>query len=184
MNQPNNPPPPPAQRLEIAFVEHAGAEQKLKPGGKDPSERWVHAGEGLQTTAKWIITALAGVGAIMFAKGFVTTPKLDWVDDRDQLLIAWGLGVVGVIGIAWLIWATSNVLSPSVLTLGTLPKDFVALVEANPNDYLPTGATTVAQFNRRLLEYRRASAEVTDLVRKEQRKLEQAKAATAEVSSE
>jgi hypothetical protein len=116
------------------------------------AERWTNASEAVQTTAKWVITALAAVGAVMFAKGFITTPQLSIEDNLPQLLIAWALGVAAVIGVDLLIWGTSRALFPQVLTLGSLPAKFRELVDLDPADYLPSGATSVEQFEQRLGE--------------------------------
>ena len=45
---------------------------------------------------KWMVTAFAAVGGVVFAKGLITTPKLSWQENTAQLLIAWLSGQVEV----------------------------------------------------------------------------------------
>ncbi|GAB4085064.1 hypothetical protein GCM10028784_16940 [Myceligenerans cantabricum] len=129
------------------------------------AQRWTKAGEAIQTTAKWVITALAAVGAVMFAKGFVTTPPLSVQHDLPQLFIAWLLGVAGVVGVGLLIWSTSRTLFPHVLTLGSLPAEFRHLVDQDPADHLPSDASSVEEFEQGLRRYRRAALLSPDRVR-------------------
>lgn len=146
----------PVQRVEVSLLttDSKGEEKPATISGT-VSERWTKASDSVQTTAKWVITALAAVGAVMFAKGFVSVPTLSFTEDRGQLLLAWALGIMGVIGIGILIWATSQVLFPTILTLRTLPTEFKELVARDPEDFLPTGADTVDGLGDRLLEHRK-----------------------------
>lgn len=116
-------------------------------------KQWVDASAGVQRTAKWVITAFAAVGAVMFAKGFVTTPKLSWSEHAGQLIGAWALGFVGILGIGWLIYLVSRLLLPTVYTLNSLPKPFVELVEKAPRDYLPSGSQSIQEFHDWILTY-------------------------------
>jgi hypothetical protein len=120
-----------------------------------PPPEWREAAAGVRTTVKWMVTALAAVGAVLFAKGFITTPTLSWSENTLQLVAAWILGVTGLFGIGWLIAQAVGQLRPTVYTLGTLPAEFIRLVESHPVDYLPAGITTLAEFRTRFEHTRR-----------------------------
>jgi len=129
-----------------------------------PQGVWVTATAEVRTTAKWIITVLAAVAAVVFGAGpIVSRPSLDAQDDWGQLLLAGLAGAAGLIGIGILIWAASRVLVPVEMTLATLPAELVAKIGKDSLAYVPSGATSVKEFRRNLRAYRVA---VTDLERK------------------
>lgn len=121
-----------------------------------PDRDWAGASEAVRTTVKWLVTALAAVGAMLFAKGFVNTPTLSWTENRWQLLAAWGLGVLGLVGVGTLILLAVHVLRPIMVDVLDLPADFQALVAATPARYLPTGCATLADFHQGYRRWQRA----------------------------
>lgn len=110
---------------------------------------WAKASSEVRATVKWLITALAAVGALLFAKGVVSTPALSWTDNRAQLVWALVCGVVALLGIGTLITMAVRVLRPTMYTLDDLPRTFRELVDRNATDYLPTSSPTLAEFTRR-----------------------------------
>ncbi|MFW5474567.1 hypothetical protein ACOCJ5_14770 [Knoellia sp. CPCC 206450] len=118
---------------------------------------WAKASGEVRTTVKWLITALAAVGAMLFAKGVVTTPGLSWSENRGQLVWALLCGTLALLGIGALITMAVRLLRPAMYTLGDLPPGFRTRVDANPSEFLPTGVTSIADFDRR---YRRAQRAV------------------------
>ena len=118
---------------------------------------WAKASGEVRTTVKWLITALAAVGAMLFAKGVVTTPGLSWTENRGQLVWALVCGTLALLGIGALITMAVRLLRPAMYTLGDLPPGFRTRVDANPAEFLPSGVTGVADFEQR---YRRAQRAV------------------------
>jgi hypothetical protein len=122
-------------------------------------QRWIDASTGVQKAATWLITALAAVGAFLFAKGFVTSPDLDWSSDKErtQLLWAWALGAAALGGVGYLIMAFVRLLLPVVYTLSSLPDGFKKEVDEHADWYLPTKSDNLAEFKDRLLFHRRVA---------------------------
>jgi hypothetical protein len=129
----------------------AQAKQGDGAGGKQadtseigsPSPAWLEAAEGVRSTVKWLVTAFAAVGALLFAKGFVTTPQLSWTADRAQLLWAWGLGALGLIGTGVLLWQAVGIMRPTLYELATLDKTFVKVINKGHDKYLPDNCSTI-----------------------------------------
>lgn len=120
---------------------------------------WSKAADDVRTTLKWMVAALGGVGAVLFAKGLVTTPDLNWTDDRTNLLVAWFLGAAGLLGLGWLILEAVSVLRPSAIELGSLPPPYVTVINADAAFYLPADEASVASFIQRYQSLRRAEAQ-------------------------
>ena len=131
----------------------AAAEVAASPPA--PSPLWKESTESVRTTVKWLVTALAAVGAVMFAKGFVTTPKLSWEDNRGQLGLAWVVGSVGVLAVGWLLYQAVQVLRPSAPELGNLPGGYKNLVNSQPQFYLPGDCPDFDTFLKKLNAVRR-----------------------------
>jgi hypothetical protein len=122
-----------------------------------------------------MVAALAAVGAALFAKGFITTPALSWSENTLQLVAAWFLGVTGLLGIGWVIAQAVEQLRPTVYTLGTLPPEFIRLVESHPVDYLPPGVATFAEFRTRFEHTRRVVERNKATIDQAERALEEAR---------
>ncbi len=134
------------------------------PAGADG--RWVLASKELRSTAKWVITALAAVAAVVFGAGpVITKPDLDFHDDRAQLLLAGVLGVAGLVGIAMLIMAVSKVLLPIEMGLEDLPEQLRAKIASEPDTVLPGGVPTLQAFRDRLAALRTAVVQIPDAIR-------------------
>ncbi|MBB5786741.1 hypothetical protein [Jiangella mangrovi] len=128
------------------------------PAGADPAApAWDDAADDLRATVKWMVAAFAAVGAAMFAKGFVTTPKLSWTDDTWQLSAAWVVGAAGVVGVGVLIYQAVQLLRPTAFELGNLPATYIAEINANPRFYLPSDAGTLADYLATLRALRAAA---------------------------
>lgn len=130
---------------------------------------WQDAADNLRTTVKWMVTAFAAVGAVMFAKGFVTTPKLSWADDRWQLLAAWAAGGLALLALGTLIYEAVRLLRPALYELNDLPQKYIDEIDANPRFYLPSDARNLADYHTKLRALRRhAAASARDLIVSEQ----------------
>jgi hypothetical protein len=129
---------------------------------------WQDAAADLRTTVKWMVTAFAAVGGVMFAKGFVSTPKLDWSHHEGRLLLAWAVGAIGLGGIGWLIFQAVNKLKPTLYELGTLPTGYKRMVDAEPRFYLPSDCDSVEDFLHNLQALRKAEAAAGVVVTKAQ----------------
>jgi hypothetical protein len=120
----------------------------LKPQG------WHEAAEGVRTALKWLVTALAAVGAALFAKGFITTPQLSWTDNRAQLLWALGLGAVAILSVATLIAIVVQQLRPALFDLNHLPEGLNQSITKEPRAFLPSDCADLddyqSRFNRLL----------------------------------
>lgn len=110
------------------------------------SPAWRDAAEAVRTTVKWLIAAFAVVGALMFAKGFVTTPRLSWNENGPQLVWAGILGIVGLVGIGVVLYVAVSMLRPAVYDINDLPPEFIALVDNPANRYLPTRIENFEEF--------------------------------------
>ncbi|GIL35774.1 hypothetical protein [Phycicoccus sp. DTK01] len=135
------------------------------PAAEDPTlpapREWAAGAEAVRTTVRWVITALAAVGALMFAKGFVTTPALSWQQHPYQLGAAFVAGVTGLAGVGWLIAQATDLLRPQMYELHRLPPDFVQEIEsAGTGVALPVRVRTVADLQTRLRGVRAALFEV------------------------
>jgi hypothetical protein len=98
----------------------------------------------MRSTAKWTIAALGAVGAVMI--GAIPLSTLGKLDGAADLAIA-SIGLVlGVGGVAWAIWHTSEALTPPVTTLSSLDSRELAplraYLERSPESFFgPFGAS-------------------------------------------
>lgn len=136
-----------------------GPQQPPAPSDPDPldlkPQGWHEAAEGVRTALKWLITALAAVGAALFAKGFITTPQLSWTDNRGQLLWALVLGAVAILSVAALIAIVVQQLRPALFDLNHLPDGLSELIAKEPRAFLPSDCANLdeyqTKFNRLLV---------------------------------
>lgn len=142
-----------------------------------PPPGWQQAAEGVRTSVKWMVTAFAAVGAVMFAKGFVSSPKLSWTDNTGQLAWAWVVGGLGLIGLGSLIYLATDLLRPTLFELSDLPGDYRTRVDANPEFYLPSDSANLAEFIEKLASLRAATQVSASELERLDTVLEEAKAA-------
>ncbi|GIG29792.1 hypothetical protein [Cellulomonas marina] len=132
-----------------------------------------------QTAAKWLVAALAAVGATVFGTAVVARPALDWGDERGRLVLAWVLGAVGLFAVGLLLVTATRVFAPQVVDLwqlGTLEAEIDGASEADRARYLPGGLTSVGAFRTRLGQERDAAAAMEAQVLRARRLLERAEA--------
>ncbi len=154
------PTPPGSWSLSATVEPSSGAIATTPP--EDPTlptpREWTAGAEAVRSAVKWMITALAGVGALLFAKGFVTTPQISWQEHPVQLGVAFLAGVGGLVGVGLLIAMAMDVLRPQMYEMSSLPADFVAEVEeAGAGLALPDDCPTVRDLRGRLVAARRAA---------------------------
>ncbi|MBT9255709.1 hypothetical protein KMZ32_09475 [Phycicoccus sp. MAQZ13P-2] len=153
---------PPDGWTVSAAVAPASAAPPAANDQKDPTlgtpREWAKGAEAVRSTVKWLVTALAAVGAFLFAKGFVSTPELSWTENRDQLRLALISGGVGLLGLGYLIAKAVDILRPHMYELHRLPADYVKVVEGGGAGVaLPTDCPTVESVRDRLQAFRRAT---------------------------
>lgn len=160
----------------VARATEGQAEPSDEPAVEPPA--WRDAAEAVRTTVKWLVAAFAVVGALMFAKGFVATPKLSWQEDGVQLLCAGVLGVLGLLGIGYFLYKAVRILRPAVYDLHDLSTslpEFLELVNKDPNTYLPKGIANFEEFKAANGTARRSVVSATDSREKASRALQKAK---------
>lgn len=163
---PNPPDAGPHTSAPTIRVEVAAAEPAPKPGPTaakaSVSAEFAAYSEQTQAAAKWVIGALAAVGALVFGAGpVVAKTTLDWTDDRSQLYLAWVLGALGLLGIGTLIACAAYFLIPRPVTLWNLPESLRKQIQKTPQEFFPTGSgtiETVEQFQTHLTGARRTVA--------------------------
>ncbi|WP_129337016.1 hypothetical protein [Cellulomonas endophytica] len=105
--------------------------------------------------------ALAAVGAAVFGTAIVSRPALSLAEDTDQLLLAWGLGTLGLFSVGALLVTATRVLVPQVVTLYDLGEAFDRrLADAAAREHYLLGHPTVPSFQRGLADRRRAARHV------------------------
>lgn len=107
---------------------------------------WHAAAEGVRTTLKWTVTALAAVAAALFAKGFITTPQLSWTDNRAQLVWALVLGSIAILSVAVLIALVVLQMRPALFDLGHLPDGLNELIAKEPRAFLPSDCADLNEY--------------------------------------
>ena len=76
-------------------------------------ETYARTSESTRSTARWVMTSLGGVGALLVAGLSLTS--LTGVDSVGRLLLAGAAVVVALVGVAWAVGQTAAVLKPSTV---------------------------------------------------------------------
>lgn len=124
----------------------------------------------MRTTAKWIIAALAAVGAILLSGGPLTA--MGKIHGAGH--IAWGFGglVVAIAGVGWAIWHTSDALMPPLTTLASLDTPQLAglraQINANPRAFFGPFGTSVRQLEAECHRWDAVAANVSKTLITEQ----------------
>lgn len=123
--------------------------------------------DNMRATAKWIITILSALAAVLIAGTQLTSfgklPAPDALHDA-RLWIAWVSGILTLIAIGAIIWKAIQVLTVGNATIADLVKEeknhskSKNLEYAYKVDVLDSGET-VREFNRKWTDYRRAEDE-------------------------
>lgn len=104
----------------------------------------------MRATARWITAAAAGVGALVLAGGPLVVVK-DLDDAGDVVATAGGM-LLAVVGVVWVVWRTSEVLSPRTSTLDDLGSPELdglrKLIDRSPADFYGPHATDPAALRR------------------------------------
>jgi hypothetical protein len=110
-------------------------------------QRWDDASKEVRQTAKWTITAVAAAGAVIFGAGPVLTIG-DLSGDHlpFRLCVVVVSALLGVGGLATLIWRTARVLVPYEVTWNTLPDSLKNDIRNNSAMYLPEGLDSVDEL--------------------------------------
>lgn len=102
----------------------------------------------MRATAKWLLGALGAVGAALVGGSpLVGIGRVHGI--ADALLAGGGLLAV-LVGVGTAVWQTSRVLEPTVVTVADLSgkrlRELVARIDAAPEEYFGTAATSVANL--------------------------------------
>lgn len=126
------------------------------------AKRYLSYRAQVRSTARWLIAALAAVGAVVFGAGPVLkSPALDWQTHYTQLLVAGAAGLLGLSAVLFLIWTIATVFLPQESSLGNLPTELIEELDADPARFpAGIGLTSVQQFRTALVEMRLAVASI------------------------
>ncbi|AXG79394.1 hypothetical protein [Streptomyces paludis] len=104
----------------------------------------------MRATARWITAAAAGVGALVLAGGPLVVVKD--LDDAGDVVAAVGGMLLAVVGVVWVVWRASEVLSPRTATLDDLGSPELnglrKLIDRSPADFYGPHATGPAELRR------------------------------------
>lgn len=124
-------------------------------------ERWVAATTELKSAVKWLIAAMAAVATVMFGAGpFLAATKVDLASDPLRIGLFVGGIVVALLGILMVIAGLLAVLLPTALDFNDLSAEFLAKVDAQPGDFLPSGVESVADLREKLAAFAAARPEL------------------------
>ncbi|MFJ3666925.1 hypothetical protein ACIPSE_10765 [Streptomyces sp. NPDC090106] len=127
----------------------------------------------MRATAKWMVAAWAGVGAVLLAGVPLTVMRS--AASTGRLLGALAGLVVALTGVGWALWVTSEALMPRLVSYRELgsPRfaEIKAAVEAEPELFLgPSasgGATALGAFDTARTTHRQALRGITELLEAE-----------------
>lgn len=107
----------------------------------------------MRATAKWIIGAFAGVGALLL--GGMPLAAIGKIHGRgDAVAVALGI-LIAVTGVSWAIWHTSEALTPPVTTLAGLSerplRPLRVLLETNPAAFFGGFGGTEPELRQHLI---------------------------------
>jgi hypothetical protein len=116
--------------------------------------------DAIQSTAKWLMSAFAAVGAVLVAG--IQLADLRTADRGSPLALALAGVTACVVGLGLAIWSLGNVIAPRIpTTTGELARQaadrrssFARLIEGSP-ELLQEQADSVAHLHQRLVETRR-----------------------------
>mgnify|MGYP001229632051 CR=1 FL=1 len=118
-----------------------------------PITDWTTANTSTRDGAKWVVVALALLGATLFgAAPVVRGLTLSWQDpdDRTQLIAAIVVGTIGLTGMILLIFRVGRTLLPVTAGYADLSDTTKAYFDANQATHLPPGTSSVDQLARQL----------------------------------
>jgi hypothetical protein len=113
----------------------------------------------VRSVAKWSLGALGLLATAVFGAGpLVTRPEFAWGDNTGRLVVAGLAGVVGLLCLIGLVLAVTKILTPSRISLDSLPPALRASVEQAPERYFPGDTKTLTEFQARFRTWVRAEA--------------------------
>ncbi|MFJ2237929.1 hypothetical protein [Streptomyces sp. NPDC087859] len=124
----------------------------------------------MRATAKWMLAALAAVGAVLLAGVPLTAMRS--AASTGRLLFALAGLAIALFGVGWALWVTSEALMPRLVSYQDLDSprfaEIKAAVEAEPELFLgPSarqGPTALPDFDHDRARHRRALQDVTRLL--------------------
>ncbi|MGW4493366.1 hypothetical protein [Streptomyces sp. NPDC004376] len=127
------------------------AEGQVPDPGPDPVLADLQASvSDMRSTARWIIGAAAGVGALVLAGGPLVIVKD--LDDTGDVIAAVGGILLALVGVVWAVWRTSDVLGPRTAVLDDLNsprlKGLRELIDRSPADFYGPRATDPAALRQ------------------------------------
>lgn len=122
--------------------------------------------DDMRSAAKWTIAAVAAVGAALL--GGAPLAAVGKVHGFGSAAEAFGGLALGLLGVGWAIWHTTDALIPPTTTLATLDTpplaDLRAQIAADPRAFFGPFGTSVAQVQAAIQSYDTAAAQIAVLL--------------------
>ncbi|GGQ87830.1 hypothetical protein [Couchioplanes azureus] len=93
------------------------------PVGPGPADAYLAATEALRATTRWLVTAAAGVGAVLVAGLQLTGLGSLGAQEMPRLVAAFGGLVVALTGVGYMVLRASQILTTEWVTLADIEKD-------------------------------------------------------------
>jgi len=129
----------------------------------------LEAVDDMRTTAKWIIGAAAAVGAVLL--GGAPLAAVGKVHGAASTAMAFGGLILGLAGVGWAIWQTSDALIPPATTLAVLElpqlAGLLAQISADPAAFYGPFGASVAELRSACGRFEKAAARIAILLAQE-----------------
>ncbi|HLF43021.1 MAG TPA: Ig domain-containing protein [Acidimicrobiia bacterium] len=144
--------------------EVAAAQDTTSGSASEDVEVWTTAKKETRDVARWIATAMAAIGTVVFGAGPLTGSFSDITWTRVVVVIVGA--VVGIAGLGTAIRLLADILAPTSVSLSELPKSFSDRITANPTDYFFDGSETVEHFTEAWTTRRKVERRMRDAVQR------------------
>jgi hypothetical protein len=126
----------------------------------------IDAVDDMRATAKWTIAAVAAVGAALL--GGAPLAAVGKIHGLGAAVEAFAGLALGLVGVGWAIWYTTDALIPPITTLATLDTpqlaDLRAQIAADPEAFYGPFGTSPAQLQAAVRRYDTAAAQLAVLL--------------------
>lgn len=122
--------------------------------------------DDMRSTAKWTIAAVAAVGAALI--GGAPLAAVGKVHGLGSAIEAFGGLALGLAGVGWAIWHTTDALIPPTTTLAALQTpqlaDLRARIAADPGAFFGPFGTSTTQVKAAVQRYDTAAAQIAVMI--------------------
>lgn len=122
--------------------------------------------DDMRSTAKWTIAAVAAVGAALI--GGAPLAAVGKVHGLGSAIEAFGGLALGLAGVGWAIWHTTDALIPPTTTLAALQTpqlaDLRAQIAADPGAFFGPFGTSTTQVKAAVQRYDTAAAQIAVMI--------------------